>query len=224
MKPANTKPTSTHWILASMVICENTLLIVAIAPDIRSTFIRRIAPKMIIRISEALKNPSTVSDDIFRRSIFQTAAARIAANSQESGIALFAGQENTVIRITHSRIGPAAARVIILKPSPFSSFIPFPEEIIQRAVQCSADLHTQPDRWVIIPFFNCADGLPGHTDSPCKLFLGKILCGAGTFQTQVLHSSPSSSGLRRRISVVIRIVVNMGIHRRTISLSSVQGT
>ena len=99
-------------------MCENILLIAAMAPDILSTFISRIAPKMIIRISEALRNPRSVSADILRRSIFQMVRARMAANSHDSGMALFAGHENTVISITHSRIGPAAARVIMVSFPP----------------------------------------------------------------------------------------------------------
>jgi hypothetical protein len=78
------------------------------APDCLSTFIRRRAPKMINKVSRALRKPEIVLAEISRKSIFHTNPVTRQAISQEKGNARFAGQLKTAIKIIVNKIGSAA--------------------------------------------------------------------------------------------------------------------
>ena len=102
------------------------LLIEAMAPDCFNIFIKSIAPKIIARVSRALKNPAIVRAPISRTPIFQTRPATSQATAHDTGSARLAGQLNPTMNTTVSKIGSAATNAYILIPPlevvPFLTF------------------------------------------------------------------------------------------------------
>ena len=64
-----------------------------------------------------------------------------------------------------------------------------PEKLIKSLAQNSADRGAEPDRRIIISFFNCVDRLTGDSYEIGELLLREVLRGSGRLHSQIFHES-----------------------------------
>ena len=92
------------------MIPEKARLIAVMAPDFLSTFIRKIAPKIMQIVSNALKNPDRDRAMTSFPPISHTNIPSRQVISHESGMTRFAGHPGPSIRNTVRMIGNAAIK------------------------------------------------------------------------------------------------------------------